>query len=354
MPEPIKEKKRSNKLGWFAVILSLSAAAGTGAAAWQGYQVSVQLKQDNQTLVQSLNSAQQQVGALEDKIRTQQSDYQTQQANFKQALEASQLASVAQLKGIQQQMLDELEKLDRSEPNDWVLAEVKFLGRKLEQRLWLDKDIPGSIDLLNVIQQRLLSLNIPGLQPTLSALEGDKQVLKSLPQIHLAVTLSQLNGLVRLVDDLPLKGDPAHRESKSLELSDNLADWKENLNKSFDFWLDSFIRINKHDGDAVALLAPEQAAYLKENLKTRLLLAQLAAQQGQQKEFDSQLQDATSWINTYFVAQAQNVDVLRQGLGELMGKPVAVTLPTRLDGIEALANIQLGIQGQQMAGLERR
>lgn len=60
-------------------------------------------------------------------------------------------------------------------------------------------------------------------------------------------------------------------DSDSEELSSSIGEWRVNLQKSWQSFMDSFITIRRRDETAVPLLAPNQDIYLRENIRSRLL-----------------------------------------------------------------------------------
>ncbi|WP_459586072.1 uroporphyrinogen-III C-methyltransferase, partial [Enterobacter asburiae] len=67
-------------------------------------------------------------------------------------------------------------------------------------------------------------------------------------------------------DDSPMDYD-------GTELSSSLSEWRINLQKSWQNFMVSFITIRRRDETAVPLLATIQDIYLRENIRSRLLVA---------------------------------------------------------------------------------
>ena len=61
-------------------------------------------------------------------------------------------------------------------------------------------------------------------------------------------------------------------DSAGEELSSSISEWRINLQKSWQNFMDNFITIRRRDDTAVPLLAPNQDIYLRENIRSRLLL----------------------------------------------------------------------------------
>lgn len=62
-------------------------------------------------------------------------------------------------------------------------------------------------------------------------------------------------------------------DANSDELSSSLSEWRQNLSKSWHSFMSDFISIRRRDSSAEPLLAPNQDVYLRENIRSRLLVA---------------------------------------------------------------------------------
>ncbi|RCU45501.1 heme biosynthesis operon protein HemX [Corallincola holothuriorum] len=190
------------------------------------------------------------------------------------------------------------------QPSDWLLAETNYLVRLAGHKLWLEHDVTTSLMLLREADQRLAELQDPSLIPLRADLAKDMAALKALPDLDRSEIALTLSALTSQVTELPLKGvvlpdlDEAIAENR---LSHSPEDWKDNLIKTWHSFADDFITIRKRTDDVEPLLAPDQRWYLQENLRAKLMLAQLALFREQQGVYQDALATAHEWINTYFI-----------------------------------------------------
>ncbi len=81
----------------------------------------------------------------------------------------------------------------------------------------------------------------------------------------------KVNQLANQIDNLRLadnNDDDSPMDADSDELSSSISEWRVNLQKSWQNFMDSFITVRRRDETAVPLLAPNQDIYLRENIRS--------------------------------------------------------------------------------------
>ena len=91
-----------------------------------------------------------------------------------------------------------------------------------------------------------------------------------------------------------------------------------------------------------ALLAPDNAFFLRENLKLRLLNARLALLQRDVRTFADDLRQAHAWIERHFDQRAKTVQNSLATLKQLSGSGISLELPALNETISALAATRVG------------
>ena len=176
--------------------------------------------------------------------------------------------------------LDELkEKVATISGNDahtWLLAQADYLVKLAGRKLWSDQDVTTAAALLKSADASLADMNDPSLIDVRRALTQDISTLSSISQVDYDGIILKLNQLSNGVDNLRLAdddSDDAPMDADSGELSSSLREWRQNLVKSWHNFMDDFITIRRRDTTAEPLLAPNQDVYLRENIRSRLLIA---------------------------------------------------------------------------------
>ncbi|MGB5445180.1 MAG: uroporphyrinogen-III C-methyltransferase [Psychromonas sp.] len=226
-------------------------------------------------------------------------------------------------------------------PNDWILSEVEYLVRLAGSKIWLESDLPSAIALLNAADQRLLVLSDPSLSPLRAALLDDMNSLGSLPKRDPDGVVLALSSLESRIDKLMVAGfklsEPT--QSETGEVSSDIKDWSENLSKSWNSFLESFIVINTRDVKVQALLSPQQSWYLKENLRAALAKAEFAVYREQQDIYDLAMQNAAELLTDYYDLTDSTTDYFLKSIQRLSKQKVSVNYPDQLKSAPVLERI---------------
>ena len=326
-PAPTASRAPRQWLAGIAIVLLIAACAG--AYVYDNVRQQQQRELIHQ-LELRLTALQEQQPAL------QENDHQRQQQILNLGSGQQQLADK------QNQLEKQLLQLQSRRPNDWLLAEADYLVRMAGRKLWLEHDATAAQMLLSEADNRLRELNDPSLLPLRQALAKDIAGLKELPQLDSEGLVLRLGALVDNVDQLTLLGlnanPPAATEPESPP-SDSLADWRSNLGKSWHAFTDSFITIRRRDGNVEALLSPQQEWYLKENLKTRFLQAQLAIYREQQAVYEDNLTKADKWIEQYFDPNDATTQYMHSEIARLLEQSVSIELPKQFQSQSQLEDL---------------
>ena len=314
-------------VGALAILLLLGACAGGYLYdQWRNEQRTAQLH----ALELQLVELQQQQPAL------QENDLQRRQQL--QNLSESQ----QQLTDKQSQLEKQLLKLESRRPNDWLLAEADYLVRMAGRKLWLERDATAAQMLLIEADNRLRDLNDASLLPLRQALTQDLAKLKELPLLDREGMVLRIGALIDNVDQLTLLGinpPPSAEDETAAAISEDLGDWRSNLRKSWSAFSENFITIRRRNGNTEALISPHQTWYLKENLKTRLLQAQLAVYREQQAVYEDNLTKADKWLEQYFDPNDTVSQYMHGEIAKLLEQPVVLEYPKQFQSQHQLEEL---------------
>lgn len=316
---------------WLLIAAWLITLAGLGVGGVYAYQQLHQQQTELQDLQQKLGQLQQQQPLLQESAQQQQ-------------LQLKNLSDSQQAVGDKQSQLEkQLLSLQNRRPNDWILAEADYLVRMAGRKLWLEHDANATQLLLVEADNRLRDLNDPSLVPLRESVAKDLAKLKELPTIDREGLVLRIGALIDNVDQLTLAGvnPPAavSEHSEDNQLSSELADWQSNLKKSWRSFTENFITIRRRDGNTEALIAPEQTWYLRENLKTRLLQAQLAVYREQQAVYDDSLSKSDKWVEQYFDPNDTTTQYMRSELAKLQDQNIVLSYPKQFQSQRQLEDL---------------
>ena len=267
-------------------------------------------------LEQGLKTAQDKVEQLEQLVAGKTSEIAALQAQVKQ---------VSQLAGAQQ-------------PSDWLFSEADFLLNNALRKLVLDNDVDTAISLLKLADETLAKVNNSQANAIRTAINQDLKQLLSLSSVDQNAVMQKLSQLANTVDELQaLNVNFDETPEKSGKLSDDIADWQQNVEKSATSFLNHFIRISsKQTADKKELLAPNQDIYLRENIRLRLQLAIMAVPRQQDELYKQSLDAVASWVRSYFDTSAEVTQNFLKSVDELADSSIYVDVPEQLQSLTLL------------------
>ncbi|EID4214304.1 uroporphyrinogen-III C-methyltransferase [Salmonella enterica] len=326
-PQPVNIEKKSKNgaaLVLSAVAIAIALAAGIGLYGWGKQQATAQTETSDALATQltALQKAQEsQKAELEGVIKKQAA--QLDEANRQQAALAKQLDEVQQ----------KVATISGSDAKTWLLAQADFLVKLAGRKLWSDQDVTTAAALLKSADASLADMNDPSLITARRAITDDIASLSSVAQIDYDGIILKLNQLSNQIDNLRLADndtDGSPMDSDSSELSSSLSEWRVNLQKSWQNFMDSFITIRRRDDTAVPLLAPNQDVYLRENIRSRLLVAAQAVPRHQEETYRQALDNVSTWVRAYYDTDDAATKAFLEEVDKLSQQNITMDLPETL------------------------
>ncbi|HHQ4643118.1 uroporphyrinogen-III C-methyltransferase [Aeromonas sp. 6P] len=307
-------KSRSGAvLGGVAILLALGL---TGGLYLHGHKNAVAQQAELAQLKQQLASALSKIDQTSSKDAEQLA-----------TLDQTQQRLQGEMQGLQNRVLD----LNDKRPNDWMLAESEYLVRMAGRKLWLEHDLVSAITLLGNADERIAALNDPSLMPIRKALAEDIAKLKGMPRIDREGLTLKLAALSDQIELLPLStvSMPEAKAEPDQAVSTNPDEWESNLKKNWVKFTENFITIRRRDGAVEALLSPQQEIFLRENLKTKLLQAQLSVYREQQALYEDSLDKAQRWLTQYFDTDNSATRYMQGEIDKLKGEQIQIDYPAQ-------------------------
>lgn len=294
-----------------------------------------------------------QTSAQEALLLARQSQDLAREASAQVALFNAKLAEV----NLQRTQLDALLQSLSQTRDDNLLADVDASLRVAMQQAGLTGSAEPLVAALQAADERLTRMAQPRFEPVRRALIKDLDELRGTQLSDVASLAIRLDEATRLVDDLPLLSQaqanakhqvepdtstpPSQRENKpaSSHWSDQLMRWGQSATQSAWQEAKTLIRVTRIAQPEAALLAPEQAYFLKENLKLRLLNARLSLLSRQTSTAMTDLQSAKMALDKYFDPRARKTTVLKTLLNDVAVQARQVQVPTPDDTLAALHSL---------------
>jgi len=322
------------------VLLLLLLLAAAGGAGWWFYQLQQQEPVVN-TVQQNLESQQQDIKRLEQRLddeRAERQNQQQSQAALNQSISDIQLSINSHAR--------RLRELSTTSRSDWLLAEAEYLIRLANQRLITERNTKNATSLLVTADGILRDLDEVDLLPVRKALAKSITALRSTQMVDREGLYLQLSALSEQLVNLPLMA-PELDEVESTDVETEVTEaengsiseeWRERLFQSFNSALESasdLIRVRRRDAPLEPLPSVEEDQQLRHNLAILLEQAQMALLREEQAIYQVSLEKAQAWLNNYFELNESAIPLVEQ-LALLEQENVVQQLPDISEGLEVL------------------
>jgi len=235
-----------------------------------------------------------------------------------------------------------VEKFSQNQPTDWLVHEAEYLVRVAARTLWLEKDATAAVGLLLDANDRITELNNPEVLPVRQLIHQDIANIKALPILETEEVILALIALGEQVPNLPLvtlSVPQENAETNQFELSEDVSNWRENIQKTWNRFLDTFVVVHSRMGDLEPILPADQRENLKENLSLKLQIAQWAASKGKEALFVKSLNDVQSWLVQYFDMENTKNTAFSETINNLKTKTITIDASSKLASLQAIRNI---------------
>ncbi|ABR73732.1 HemX protein [Actinobacillus succinogenes] len=343
-PETVVVKKGGSGLAFLALLVAL----GVGAAGYYfGQQEVAKINQKMTALENKIGSAPV-TETTADSLPTiaQDNEQLTKLVNELKAtdeklsnLEVTLSDKDKALSALQSQVTNVASNMN-AQPSEWLLSEADFLLTNALRKLMLDNDVETGIALLKISDEVLAKVSEPEAKTVRAAINADLKQLLSVDSIDQNAVMQRLSQLANSVDELVVMnlnfGDH-DVQTQDEQVSDNVTDWKNNLQKTATSFLNHFIRISpRTDKVTQALLAPNQDIYLRENIRLRLQIAILAVPRQQNELYKQSLETVAAWVRSYFDTDTELAKNFLKSVDELAEQSIYVDVPNQLNSLNAL------------------
>jgi uroporphyrin-3 C-methyltransferase len=335
-------------------LLALLALLGL----WMAWTTQQRVQSLEQELVRRAQDSQRQ--ATEARLTAGQAQDSARDSAAKTALLEARLAETT----LQRSQVEELiGSLSRSR-DETMLADIEVAIRVALQQSAITGSAEPLVATLKQAEERLARNTQPQLARVRRALARDLDRVKALGVTDVSALTLKLDEVVRLVDDLPLlavavprpgaspsavkvASKPAGAASQPVAAGD--FDWRNELGRfwrqvSAEVWdeVRSLVRVTRIEHPEAMLVAPEQAYFVRENLKLRLLNARLALLSRQFDTAQSDLRDAQSALDRYFDRSARRVGNATDLVRQVASQARQTSVPRPDETLSALAAAAAG------------
>ena len=335
---------------WIATGAALLTALATAALvlAWNG-------QQRVKSLESELVKRQQDSGAqaAEARLLARQAQEGTRDAAAKLALLE---ARVAETTLQRTQVEDLIQSMARSRDEN-VLADVEAAIRVALQQSAITGSAEPLVTTLKQADERLARYAQPRLERVRRAVAQDLDRARAAGATDVPLLSLRLDEVIRQIDELPLLSAVDRRPGGRLpsaarpaaSAASGATGWADALEGRWRSLLDpiwdearALVRVTRIDMPEAMLVAPEQAFFLRENLKLRLLNARLALLSRQFDSAQSDLRDAQSALDRYFDRSVKRVVLASESVKQVTSQARLVSVPRPDATLAAIATAAAG------------
>ncbi len=317
IPPTVPTRAPVSPLALVAIVLAVLALV---MAAWSWSDSRERVRDLKSELSRKLAESGQQ--ASETRLLAKNADDAMRQTSERVGHIESQMATSQQ----QQLALESLYKDLAQGRDEWTLAEIEQVLLTAAQQLQLAGNVKAAIIALEGADTRLQRLNKPQFTALRRAIASDLASLRAAPSLDEVGASARIEALVARHASWPLasaqgsEASPAPRAVSAASLGQEL--WDE---------LKRLVQIRRVEGNEAVLLPPDQAYFLRENLRLRLLSARLALMAQDEAAFHADLKAASDTLARYFNTRDAGVAAAMKEIRRLASLNIAIKLP----GIDA-------------------
>lgn len=313
--------------------------------------------------------------ATETRAMAAQAEAQVQELQARLTVAEVRLSEVS----LQRSQLEELMLALSRSRDDNLVQDLESALRLAQQQTQLTGSVQPLLAALQAADERISRAAQPRLNPVQRAMARDVQRIRSTAVADVPSLVQRLDELVRRVDQWPVPNEvgplatatrpktvapvkaPVHAPAKAgakvpppvsspvpIEAAEPvLSGWDSALLNWNGFWRRvweettrsgrELIRVSRIDRPEAVLLAPEQAFFLRENLKLRLLNARLGLLARQMDAVQDDLKNIDAALARHFDTTSLEVAAAQAVVTQLRAELVSTQLPQPEESLAALA-----------------
>ncbi|TXL66993.1 uroporphyrinogen-III C-methyltransferase [Zeimonas arvi] len=354
---PAAETSRgSGRAGLVAGVVAIVIALVVGAWAMQRFErIEGEIARRLQATEQQLAALDAMLGQSRDLLR----DLQGRNAVLENKL--------AETAGLQAQV----EKLfrDRAEDSfDVTLAEAESGLALAAQQLALGADVEAVLAAIQNIEARLARESDARLGPVRAVLARDIERLRVHPSSDVGRLALRLDALIAALDQLPLLAtirEPVETANGLVDAAPggaapapsavsgsdaptpaaaSAADRIGATLGAFGKELRDLFRVRRVDSPDAVLVAPQQAYFLRQNLRLMLLNARLALLSRNGDAYRADLERARRWIHSYYDGEHRNVIAVQNQLRQMLDARLVLEPPRIDDSLAAVRKARAAVR----------
>ncbi len=322
-PVELKKSQPTPRHGsWFGVVILLIVLGLAGAGYFLftqlrdrqeglGGEVKGQMSKQIADYQDQLTAIQNQLASLEASIGNKDAHFNTTLANF------SQLHN-EKLSVTRTELIESVHRIERQlgkTRGDWLVADAEYLLTVANERLHLIGDVKTTQEALEAADLRLRESGDAGVYKVREQIANELTQLRTITVpdiIGMYVSLQSLENQVdKLVLFLPYIGKELSPSAQVHDHANKLAEGHDALETVLT-QLEGIVTIRHTDQQVTEILSPEQARFIREQVRVKLEIIKMALVERNEAIFQSSLKDAVHWIEENFTKDDESRAMLNE------------------------------------------
>jgi uroporphyrin-3 C-methyltransferase len=250
-------------------------------------------------------------------------------------------SKVSEMSAYRAQLEDVVRSVTRARDEN-LAVELEAALRVAQDQTQLTGSVEPLLAALRTAERRLARSSDPRLALVARAVTKDLEHVKTASVPDTAGLLARIDQLLRQVDDLPVANEarPSGREAaaRGTPVQSAPDTWWGRWSMALLNEARGLLRVSRVERPEAALLSPEQAFFVRENLKLRLQGARLALLARQYEAGRADLAAAQALLGTWFDPASRRTQAAATLLQQVQGLTKAADLPRVQDTLIALSN----------------
>ncbi|MDD5323587.1 MAG: uroporphyrinogen-III C-methyltransferase, partial [Methylococcales bacterium] len=300
-----QQARRSRSGFWFGVIILMIIIGLAGG----GFYLVMQLRHQQEGLggevkgemSKQIADYQSQLAAIQSQLATLEANIGSKDSHFTKTLaDFSQLHN-EKLDNTRKELNEAITQVQRQlgkTRGDWLIADAEYLLSVASERLHLVGDVNTTREALEAADQRLRESGDAGAFKVREQIAKEIAAIKNVVVPDIVGIYASIQTLQDQVDKLvlllPYTGKALTAPAEVKKQADKTAEDQGLLDSAMD-QLEDIVTIRRTDHEIKEILTPEEAQFIREQLRVKLEMAKISLVQHNEALFQSSLADAKKW-----------------------------------------------------------
>lgn len=347
-PAPTVVVKKSHAGLWIGIVAIISVIALAAAGFYFMQQLrtvqDTEHSQDNLKLIEidkELNDLQQQLSGMQSQIANLNAEMTGKDNHFTQTLADFSKLHEEHLSTARKELEASILVLQRQlgkTRGDWLLADAEYLLSVANQRLHLVGDVATTREALEAADQRLRESGDASVFKVREQIAKEIALLNNVQVPDIVGIYAGIQHLQSAVEELSVFLPHAGKEPEKAAAPQDLSEHGHEILDKVAKQLEGYVVLRHTEQPVNAVLSPEEAHFIKQQLKVRLEMIEIALVQQNDTLFSSSIENAKEWLLKNFAENLQTEQFIAE-LNKLSGVQLHSQYPDVSGSLKLLKDI---------------